>query len=1067
MRKTLSIILLLMMNLSLSYAENIIAKGTVFDKNGEPLIGVAVQMKNSAVGTATDLDGHYELTVPKGATLVFNYLGFASTERIASEEVAKVEMHEDVQALQEVVVVGYGTMKRSDITGSMVSVRAEDLQETSAASVDQMLQGRAAGVQLNLNSGAAGAGSSVQIRGINSLNSTSEPIYVIDGSIVQTPAGADVLSNPLADLNPNDIESIEILKDASATAIYGAQAANGVIIVNMKKGKEGAPKINLKASVGGDQLPRRLDVMNLRDFAHWAYDAKLISTGDTIQRFKNWETLGDGTDWQSEIFRTGIRQDYNLSIRGGTKALTYSVSGGYYSQQGIVINNDFHRFNIRAQVDAKPFKWLEVGASATLTQTDRNTGMSTWNIVGNALQGLPNFPVKNEDGSWGKSGYDSETQVYQPNPVAKASITQRVNKIFNTRDRVYVTIKPWKWLNWRNEVTLDYRIDNYRYLEPAYDLGGTIKTYATHETSKNFERYVSYKSLLNGNWKIQDSHNLSAMIGFETNERYNDYLYGSRLKGSNTSLALSSGDATDDTNEGYVTYKRFISVFGRLTYNYKERYMVTATVRGDGCSLFAADKRWGVFPSVAAAWSLHNEKWFKPATKVMNGFKLRAGYGIVGNANLADNTYLPTFTNLESNFGVSYKTYNMPNYEGLTWEKTDSWNVGVDMQFLKNRIEVIVDVYRKNTRDLLLQMALPAYMGTSLTGAATPMWANIGSMMNQGIEATFNAHILSKTPVKWKTSLTMTASQNKITALNTDAGFIDKTLDFDGTGETVTRTAVGHSVSEFYGYQVEGRINSAADFLRDNGDGTSTVIAATPNYRVGTVLSNTGTFKTSVGDLLYKDLDGDGIITEADRTFIGSPLPKVSMGWNNTFTWKGLSLNIFLMTNIGGKVFNWNRRLMDEPSPLNSTMTNKFTRVSNYAHIAYYDGNSTNKDIWNLYVADGADATETRIDATKGNQNYRVSDRYVEDGSFLRIKNIALSYSLPSKWIKKAKMQKLTLTFNVQNVWTFTHYTGYDPEIGAQNGQYSFSGQGMLLYGVDTGKVPSPRTYLGTIEITF
>lgn len=1048
------------------HAANIVVTGHVTDQNGEALIGAAIQMKNSQVGTITDVDGSFTMTVPDGATLVFSYIGYADRE-LPAQPTMRVQLAEDVQTLQEVVAVGYGTMKRSDITGSMVSVRSDDMQQTAAATMDQMLQGRAAGVEISLNSGAAGASSSVQIRGINSLNSTNEPIYIIDGAIVQSPAGADIYSNPLADLNPADIESVEILKDASATAIYGSQAANGVVIVNMKKGKEGAPKINLKLAVGADQLPRHLEVMNLRQFARWAYDARLISTGEEIERFRNPDTLGLGTNWQDEIFRTGLRQDYNISMRGGNKKLTYSISGGYYSQQGIVINNDFDRFNLRAQIDAKPYTWLETGITANLSETNRNTGMSSWGIVASALQALPNFAVKNPDGTWAKSGYDSQTAVYQPNPVAKASITERRNRILSTRDNFYITLKPWRWLSWRNELTLDYRIDNYRYLEPAYNLGGSAKYYATHENSKTMQRYINFKSVATGRWTLADNHSLTAMLGYETSDRQDDYLYGKRLYGSNTSLSLSSGDASDDSNEGYISTVRFHSVFGRVTYNYAERYMLTATVRGDGSSRFARGQRWGVFPSVAAAWSIADEKWFEPARPRMNGLKLRAGYGVVGNANLADNAYLPTFANLESNFGISYRTQNMPNYNGLTWEKTDSWNIGLDMQFLKNRIELIADFFQKNTRDLLLQTALPAYTGTSLTGSAAPMWANIGSMRNRGVELTFNAHILSKSPVKWKTAFTFTAMQNRITALNLETGFIDRTLDFDGAGETVTRTAVGHSVSEFYGYQVAGRINAAEDFLRDNGDGTSTVIAATPNYRVGSVVSNTASLKTSIGDLLYRDNNEDGIIDELDRTFIGRSLPVASMGWNNTFTWKGLSLSVFLYSALGGQVFNFNRRMLDEPSPLNSTMTNKFPRAGQYAHIGYHDGNADNRNIWNQYVLDGADPTETRIDATKGNMNYRVSDRYVENADYLRIKNITLSYSLPKKWIEKAKMQKLQFTFNLQNVYTFTRYTGYDPEVGAQNGQYSFSGQGMLLYGVDSGKVPAPRSYLFTIDVTF
>lgn len=1048
------------------FAQNISVQGTVTDQQGEPLIGCTVQLDGSQVGIVTDIDGKFRLQCPEGALLSFSYVGY-NTQKVKATKQMKVQLQEDMHVLNEVVAVGYGTMKRSDITGSVVSVKGDDMQQTSAATMDQMIQGRAAGVQMNMNSGAAGASSSVQIRGINSLNSTNEPVYVIDGAIIQSAAGSDVYSNPLADLNPNDVESIEILKDASATAIYGSQAANGVIIVNMKKGKDSAaPHIGFKATLGVDNMPKKLEVMNLREFAQWAYDVRMQEDGIEIERFKDWESLDDGTDWQSAMFRTGVRQDYNVSTRGGSKTVNYSISGGYNSQEGIVINNGFSRISLRGAIDLKPYKWLDAGLTMNYSQTDRNTGMSTWGVTNNALQGLPNFKVKEDDGSWGRSGYDSETRAYQPNPVAIASITQRNNKVASTRSNAYVTVKPWKWMSWRNEITLDVNTDNMRYLLPAYDLGGSKRLYATHETSKTYNHYTSYKSVMNSTWKVKRFHNIGVMLGYEVNSRYQDYLYGKRLYGSSSSLALNSGDASNSENDGYVTTKRFMSYFGRMTYNYKNRYNLTATLRRDGSSLFADGQRWGTFPSAAASWNISNMPFWGELAETVNGLKLRVGYGVVGNANLPDNTYEATFTNLPSNFGMSYLTQNMPNYNGLTWEKTSSWNLGLDLQLFENRIEFILDVYNKNTRDLLLQTALPAYTGT-FTGAATPMWANVGRMNNKGIEATLNAHILSKGKLKWKTALTFSMTKNEITELNNANGFIDKTLDFLGSGEVITRTAVGQSVSQFFGQRVLGRINTAADFLRDNGDGTSTVICATPNHRVGSVVSNTASLSTTVGDLLYVDTNNDGIIDENDRTFIGSPLPDFTAGWNNTFSYKRFSLSVFLYASVGGEVVNWSRRMMDEPSTLDGAMSNKYKRVSNYARIAYYNDNENRNNVWNNYVAPGADPTMTRIDKGRSNMNYRMSDRYVEDGSFLRVKNISLSYSFPKKMIKKYYMQQLKAMVNIQNPFTFTKYSGYDPEVGTQNGQYSMSGQGMLLYGVDTGKVPTPKSYVFTLDASF
>ena len=1042
------------------------ATGTVTDANGDPLIGCTVQLKGSSVGTITDLDGRFKMQVPEGKTLTFSYIGYKTKEMKAAKTM-KVTLEDDTHVLNEVVAVGYGTMKRSDITGSVVSVKAEDMEQTSAATMDQMLQGRAAGLTMTSNSGAAGASTSIQIRGVNSLNSSNEPVYVIDGSIVRSEAGQDTYSNPLDGLNPNDIESIEILKDASATAIYGAQAANGVIIVNMKKGKEGAPKISFKATAGFSNLAKKLDVMNLRQMAAYITDLGISESSEGY--LANPELLGEGTDWQDALFRTGVKQEYNLSVRGGSKAVNYSVSGGYYTEDGIVINNGFERYTLRSSMDVKAYKWLDIGATVNISHTDQNTGMASWGVVGNALGMLPNIPVKNEDGTWGKAGYNSETNSWTPNPVAIASITTRDNKKSATRANFYFTLKPWKWLSWRNEVTYDVNTDNYRYLLPAYDLGGTRRDYATHEASKTYNQYMSLKSVATGNWKIK-SHKLSLMAGFEMNDRYRDYLYGQRLGGSDDNLALVGGDGTQDSNDGWTTTERFVSFFGRLTYNYLDRYLLTATVRHDGSSRFARGQRWGTFPSVALAWRISEEPFFLPLLETVNSLKLRVGYGLVGNANLADNTYQPTFTNMNSNFGTAFLTANMPNYDGLTWEKTHSWNAGLDLSLWGNRVEFIFDIYRKDTKDLLLQTALPWYTGTHVTGGTSAQWANVGSMRNEGIELTLNATVINKKNFKWKTGLTYSLNRNEITELNSATGFIDKTLDFKTWGgETVTRTAVGHSVSQYYGYRVAGRINSAADFLRDNGDGTSTVIAATPNYRVGTVVSNASAsaLKTSIGDLLFKDLNGDGIIDSNDRDFLGSGLPKYTFGWNNTFTYKRWSLSVFMYGSVGNKVFNWQRRQMDEPSLLSGSVTNKFTRTGNYAKWAYRDGNPGNQDVWNVYVAEGADPSETRIDNDHGNYNSRVSDRYVEDADYLRIKNIVLSYSFPRSICKKLMLQSLKLSGNVQNVYTLTGYTGYDPEVGSQNGQYSMSGQGMLMYGVDTGKVPTPRSFIFTLEATF
>lgn len=1053
---------------ALMLADDLITvSGRVVDEMGEPLIGCTVSLKGSTVGTVTDLDGCFKMQAPKGKTLVFSYVGY-NTKEVVVMPTMKITLEIASHVLNEVVAIGYGTMKRSDITGSVVSVRAEDMEQLSAATVDQMLQGRASGLQLVNNSGAAGSSTSIQIRGVNSLSSSNEPVYVIDGSIVRSESGQNVYSNPLEGLNPNDIESIEILKDASATAIYGAQAANGVIIVNMKKGKEGAPRITFKATAGLEQLPKKVDVMNLREMAAYATELNNLRDRETTY-LSNPEILGEGTDWQDALFRTAIKQEYNLSVRGGSKNVNYNISGGYFTQDGIVINNDFNRFTMRSSVDVKAYKWLDLGMIFNMSQTNRNTGMATWGVISNALSMLPYIPVKNPDGTWGKAGYSGEVNSYSANPVAIASITTRKNRNSSLRLNFNFTVKPWKWLKWRNEMVYDANTDNGRYLLPAYDLGGTRQNYAVHEATKTYNQYMSLKSVATGDWKIS-SHKVSLMAGLEINDRYKDYIYGRRESGSDTNLALGGGDGTRATNDGWTTTQRYSSFFGRLTYNYQDRYLLTTTVRHDGSSLFVRGRRWGTFPSVAVAWRISEEPFFFPLTEIINSLKIRVGYGLVGNANAADNTYLPVFSNMKSTFGVSYKTANMPNYDGLTWEKTRSWNAGLDLNLWDNRVEFIFDAYWKDTRDMLLQTALPYYTGSQITGGTSSQWNNIGSMRNKGVEFTLNGTVVNKKDFKWKTGITFSLNNNEITKLNVETGFLDKTLNFaTWGGETITRTAVGQGVSQYYGYQVLGRLNSAADFLRDNGDGTSTVLVATPNYRVGTVVSNSSAsgLKTSIGDFLFKDNNGDGIINSDDRTFLGNGLPRYSFGWNNTFTWKRWSLTVFMYGSVGNKVFNWTRRQMDEPSLLSGSITNKYARTSGFARWSYYDGNSGNDNVWNVYIAPDTDPSVTRIDNEHGNYNSRVSDRYVEDASYLRIKNIVLSYSFPRNTVKKLYLQSLKLSASVQNIYTFTGYTGYDPEVGSTNGQYSMSGQGMLMYGVDTGRVPSPRSFIFTFDATF
>ncbi len=1054
----------------LAAAQTISVQGTVKDSNDEPLIGVSVAVEGTNLGTITDHEGKYTIKASPKGNLIFSYLGFVTSKALINNRTTiDVVLSEDTKKLDEVVVVGYGTMKRSDFTGAVSSIGADAVEKSVATTIDQVLQGRIAGMQVAQNSGIPGGSTSILIRGINSINSTNEPIYVVDGMIINGETGSNT-SNAISNINPADIESVEVLKDASATAIYGAQGANGVIIITMKKGKEGIPKINFNAYYGIQEPATQIDMMNLQQYAVHYNDLQTAFGYLTNRKdaFSNPETLGNGTNWQDAIFRNAPMQSYNLSVRGGNKVANYSVSGGYMKQEGITVSSGFDRATLRIATEIQAREWVKMGATINSSYTNQESGIAGWNIIPNALYQSPQVPVYNADGSFGgpDSSFDSNLKDFT-NPLAIAELTTRDNEKFGTRGNLFLTFKPtkYKWINFRTEFTGDAAIDNYIYFLPSYQFGSSTNAYATNRHDKTYTLYWGWKNMLNFDKTFNKVHKVTAMIGQEVTSNKRDYLNGQRLGGSDSLQGLDAGDANYATNSGYGYERRFSSIFGRAFYSYKDKYLFTGTIRHDGSSNFAEGEQWGTFPSAAIAWRASEESFFKPLKDVMNNLKFRLSYGEVGNSNVAQYAYISNLTSIQSPWGVGLKTGNIPN-PNLTWETTRSWNAGIDMNFLDNRIEFIVDAYVKNTNNLLMQLALPGYVGTDGQGSADAPWYNIGSLQNKGFEFTLNTVNIQNRKFNWKTGITFSLNQNEITEMNTQTAFIDKTYALGSETSTITRTAVGHPISQFYGFNVIGRINSAEDFLKDNGDGTSTVTTATRSYKKGAVINNTANNLASysyIGDLLYEDVDGDGIITDADRTYIGSPLPDFTFGINNSFRYRDFDLTVFLYGSVGNKAFNWLRRRIDNPN----SSGNVHSRTADYCRLGYVDGNSSNKDIWNIYVLPGADDSQVRMGGVDPNTNSAVSSRFVEDASFLRIQNISLGYTVPKRYTAKLKIESLRFYANLQNVYTFTKYTGYDPEVGSTQGQYSYSGQSMLMYGVDTGRIPSPRIYTFGLDLTF
>ena len=1041
-------------------AQTITVKGVVKDDSGETLIGVSVAVSGTTTGTITNYDGEYTVSAPSQGKLVFSFLGYASaTVNVNGQTTIDVTLKEDTKLLDEVVVVGYGVMKRSDLTGAVSSVNADAIAKANATSIDQVLQGRVAGVQMTQNSGMPGGGSSIQIRGLNSINATSEPIYIIDGVTISGNTGT-MTDNALSSINPSDIESMEILKDASATAIYGAQGANGVIIITTKSGKEGRLSINAEMQYGTQYLSKQLEMMNLREYAQHHNEAMDIYGYDKTAEFADPSLLGKGTNWQTTIFRPAAMQNYSLNIAGGVKGTSYKVSAGYMTQDGIAAGSDFDRITLNTSLDSDVRSWLTVGARASLARTTQTTSIADWNIINSAVRQKPNVPVYNLDGSWGAPGEDDD-QNTPTNALAIASLNDKNNRKLSVRGNIYANIKPVSWMSYRTEMASNVGLAETHSFVPSYYFTSWQKQdNAQRQETMEANYYWAWRNQLNFNLKPADGHNVSLMLGHEMTENKRNYLRGERTQGSNSLVDLNAGDVNTSQTYGNTGRSAFLSYFGRAHYSMLDRYMLTGTLRYDGSSNFAKGNQWGAFPSAAVAWRVNQEDFMKDI-KDINNLKLRVGYGVVGNSNVASFAYTAMMANVPTVWGNGALIARIPN-EKLTWETTKSVNVGLDLNLFNNRIEFIADWYDKRTDDLLIVQTLTGTVGTGGVGRMEPSWANIGSLQNTGVEFTLNTVNITKKDFEWRSNFTISFNRNEVLSLNTATAQQFKSYG----GMNVTVTQPGLPIGQFYGYKVIGRINSAADLYDANGnikvalpeEGTSGV-ARQINERNG----------VWVGDFLYEDISGpngepDGLINSADQQVIGNPLPDFTGGFGNTFSYKGFDLNAFFTYSYGNDVLNWIGRSISSPRDYHSNLTKQ--AGVRYAKIGLIDPDGPSDDIYNVRIVSG-DSEMPRLSMFDMNENRRLSSLHVEDGSYIRLQTLSLSYNVPRKWLEKLSLETVKLTCNVSNVFTLTKYSGYDPEVGMARDEYSSYAQSPLLNGFDAGRYPTPRTFTFGINVGF
>ena len=1064
--KLFSCLVLMFLSISMM-AQKVPVSGTVSDQTG-PVIGASVIEKGTTNGTMTDNDGHFTLTVSKGAVIEISSIGYKTQEiTVGAQTNFTVTLSEDNEFLDEVVVVGYGSMKKSDLAGASVSMKESDLKGSIISSLDQSLQGRAAGVTAVTTSGAPGSSSSIRVRGQATINANAEPLYVIDGVIVQGGGNTgadfglgDALGNgkvstisPLSTINPADIVSMEILKDASATAIYGAQGANGVVLITTKHGKSGEAKFSYDGMVAMSRQAVRLNMMNLREYAQ--YYNEMIEEGDIYETNPYYATpslLGKGTNWQDEIFRTAWQHQHQLSAQGGSDKVQYYVSGSYMDQQGTIIGSNFNRFSVRTNLDAQLKKWLKLGVNATYAITNDNLKLADSNqgLIYYSLTTIPDIPVYDVNGNYSstiREGYTS------PNPVALAMMDEILLKRKKLSGNIYAELTPIKHITWRTELGFDMGESDANRYKPMIDLGGWVRSQNSISYQKNSNYFWQLKNYLTyaNQW---GKHSVTAMVGQECWESKWNY-----LSGSNTDLpsdevhnvALATG--TPSISSGFGS-SSMASFFTRETYNYGDRYLGTYTYRYDGSSNFGPKNRWAGFHSVALAWRFSNEKFFEPVKKVIDNGKLRLGWGQTGNSSIGSYAWGAAITRMPSALGMGFRPSNIPN-TSIRWESQEQYNVGLDLGFFNGRLNLTVDAYYKRSDDMLMSMQLPSYMGTQGNGSSKLQApnGNYGSIENKGLEITLDAHPVQLKNFSWDSNFQISFNKNKLLSLSdTENATL---VGYGQWGDVVCVSEIGKPLYNFYGYKVEGVYKDLDDIQNS---------AKPAKYPSDGVFSRGNT--VWVGDIKYKDVDENGIIDERDRTDLGSPLPKFTFGWTNTFRYKNLDLSIFLNGSYGNKVMNYNSLTLTH---MNSTWTNQLQSVvSKRARlepidptIVYADGSKWFDHIDNVRVKNpGTKIPHTSINDP--NDNDRISDRYVEDGSFLRIKNITLGYTFPKALLNKAKIENLRVYVNIQNLYTFTKYTGYDPEVGASTQDSSG-----LTYGLDNGRYPSPAMYSFGLNITF
>ena len=1029
-------LLALIMSISL-HAQNATVKGVIVDETDTPLIGATVQVKGTATGSITDFDGNYTIKANKGAVITFSYIGYKTQEiKFTGQSPLNVKMIPDNQTLDEVVVVGYGTMKRSDLTGSVASIAAKDVEGFKTSSVAGALGGQIAGVQITSTDGTPGAGFSINIRGVGTLTGDSSPLYIVDGFEVDD---IDYLSN-------SDIESIEVLKDASSSAIYGARAANGVVLITTKSGKTGRPTITYNGSASYRKISKKLDVLSPYEFVklqgevNSKYSDSYFKPGNDDNDIPyRYQSLDDymgvkGVNWQDETFNPTWSQDHSLSIMGGTDDSKYNASFSRYIENGIFKNSGFDKTTGKFRLDQKLSKSLSFNITVNYALTNRK-GVGTsadsgrFNMLAQILSARPTGGLKLTDDELLDSAIDPEMlesgeSLAQVNPVKQTESVTNTKRAEMWSGNGSISWQIIKGLTFKTAGT--YNTTNNR--TNIFYKDGSKEAYRNGQKPygrTQMGRDVRWTNFNNLTWKQKvKKHNYDVMLGHEVSFRSTEYLLGEAMDFPFDNLGndyLGLG-ATPSKVESSYSEKMLLSFFARGNYNYDNRYLLTATVRADGSTVFSNKNKWGFFPSFSAAWRVSEEAFMKDVDWVSN-FKVRLGWGIVGNDRISN--YLSMDLYEASKYGVGNNTVTVLTPKqlknaNLKWEGSSTINLGVDLGFLDNRLNV-ADFFVKNTKDLLLAQSL-----AHVTGFDSQM-QNIGKIQNKGIELSLNSTNIQTRDFSWQTNFNISFIKNTLKGLASGVESMYARSGFDSNFTAYDYIAtVGQSLGLIYGYEFDG-VYQSSDFYTTPDNQLILKEGVTNNARYGTV---------KPGVVKYKDQDGDGIITTNDRTVIGNAMPKWFGGITNTFDYKGIDFSFMLQFNYGNDIYNATR--------LYSTQSRNGRR-NMLAEVA---------DRWS------PTNTSNLVPSQDGYIVNDVYSRFIEDGSFLRLKNVTLGYTLPHKWTRKFHVSRLRLYATGQNLFCVSGYSGYDPEVNSASNT-------PMTPGLDWGAYPKSRVFTFGIDLQF